>query len=556
MIAAALGLSAVTCPATGSAVTARGDFNGDGWADLAVGAPYEDDAGGANAGAVTVIYGSASGLAASGFGIPASQHWSQRTAGVPGASEADDQFGAALASGDFNADGFSDLAIGVPGEVFLSGGAGFNGMVVVIFGSASGLSTDPASGARESQSFSLAEVADPNGQLLLFAANTQADLPTHFQRFGSSLASGDFNGDGIGDLAVGAPEATVDAPFPQAHASGGAVAIFYGVRVSGLTPARTQLWTQHTGISDDPEDDDRFGAALTAGDFNGDQRTDLAIGIPGERTFAGVIGPAYKGAVAMLFGTPGGLSEEGELFIASESFSYVAFGTVLAAGDFDGNGRASLVVSLPTSVGGAVFVFDAGIQDARWLDQEILFGPGHDEPGDTFGHALAVGDFNGDGRADLAIGAPYEDLGNITDAGEVTVVYGSTSGLATNSAIAQTRGVPPPQRWNQDSSGIADSPHLGDRFGSSLTAGNFGRNQTLPGVPLPRVVRAADLAIGVPFESVGGIAGAGAVNVLHGGAGDRFTAAGLSSSNNQFWTQNSTGTNPSEANDRFGQALE
>src|SRR6185503_13408667 len=96
------------CPAGGSSSgVAKGDFNGDGFADLAIGVPEEDTGGAEDAGAVNVIYGSASGLTATDPNVPAPQFWSQNSTGISGASEAGDRFGAALASGDFNGDGFS-----------------------------------------------------------------------------------------------------------------------------------------------------------------------------------------------------------------------------------------------------------------------------------------------------------------------------------------------------------------------------------------------------------------------------------------------------------------
>ena len=88
----------------------QGDFNGDGFADLAVGAPGED-LGSPDAGAVNVLYGSAAGLTSAG-----NQFWHQNSPGIAERADAGDLFGSALAAGDFNGDGFDDLAIGVPAE--------------------------------------------------------------------------------------------------------------------------------------------------------------------------------------------------------------------------------------------------------------------------------------------------------------------------------------------------------------------------------------------------------------------------------------------------------
>jgi len=110
-----------------------GDFNGDGYMDLAIGVPGED-VNANNAGAVNVIYGSSSGLHKSL--AKADQIWSQDSSGIIGTAGLDDNFGSSLTAGDFNNDGFDDLAIGVPGEDVNANNAG---AVNVIYGSSSAL---------------------------------------------------------------------------------------------------------------------------------------------------------------------------------------------------------------------------------------------------------------------------------------------------------------------------------------------------------------------------------------------------------------------------------
>jgi FG-GAP repeat len=84
------------------------------------------------------------------------------------------------------------------------------------------------------------------------------------------------------------------------------------------------------------------------------------------------------------------------------------------------------------------------------------------EAGDSFGFALASGDFNNDGFADLAVGVPGEDVGNIRDGGAVNVLYGSASKLTGTGS----------QTFTQDTSGVGSSAEPGDFFGSALAAGD------------------------------------------------------------------------------------
>src|SRR6187549_959063 len=97
-------------PPCGGCATTQ-DYNDDGFADLAIGIPDESIGSVTQAGAVEVLYGSANGL-----GSAESKLWSQNSAGIGETSEPVDEFGSALATGDLNDDGFTDLAIGAPFE--------------------------------------------------------------------------------------------------------------------------------------------------------------------------------------------------------------------------------------------------------------------------------------------------------------------------------------------------------------------------------------------------------------------------------------------------------
>jgi hypothetical protein len=150
--------------------------------------------------------------------VPASQFWSQNSPGVPGTSEAGDRFGSALAAGDFNGDGFSDLAVGIPGEdTTVSGFFGPTtfedvGAVVIIYG-LGGLTTGNTASPSPIPGF--------HGRRQVRQAK--------IAQLGSPLSWGDFNGDGDGDLAIGAPDS---APFRFRRAS--AVWVLYGSGNNGL----------------------------------------------------------------------------------------------------------------------------------------------------------------------------------------------------------------------------------------------------------------------------------------------------------------------------------
>jgi hypothetical protein len=166
--------------------------------------------------------------------------------------------------------------------------------------------------------------------------------------------------------------------------------------------------------------------------------------------------------------------------------------------DFNNDGFADLAVGVfGENPGGAVNVLygtASGLTGtgSQFLTQDSPGVPGGSEPGDSFGEALAVGDFDGDGFADLAVGVGFEDLGAIVDAGAVNVLYGTTSRLTGTGS----------QLFTQDSPGVGSSAEGEDDFGGTLVAGDFDGDGF------------ADLAVGVWRENVGAAANGGAVNVL------------------------------------------
>ena len=460
------------------------DFNGDGFDDLAVGVPGEEVGGADGAGAVNILYGAAGGLTG------ADQLITQAN------PEAGDQLGSALAKGDFNHDGFTDLAVGAPDEGLVFAKAG---VVNVFYGSGTGLAA--------------------TSQVL-----TQAN-PEEEDRFGAVLETGLFNDDPYMDLAVGVPNES------HRDEAAGAVNVFYGA-ASGLATSSQVL------IQASPGPFDFFGSSLAAGYFNGGQE-DLAVGSPNNYD------PRWPsaGAVNVFYGTPSGLPGSSRVLLQGNPETGDAFGRTLAAGRFDTDQWYDLAVGAPTEdvAGmvnpGAVNVFfgsaTAGLAGtARQTFIQGVRAGGRAEPGDHFGSALAAGPFDSGSGWELAVGVADEDLGANADAGAVNVLYGSTSGLVG-------RG----QLLTQGSPGVAGAAEAGDHFGGRFAQGIHFNDFNGDG--------RADLAIAVSEEVLGAVFSAGAVNVLYGAAN------GLPGAGGQLLTQNSPGVADSpEEGDGFGVGLD
>jgi hypothetical protein len=231
----------------GTAV-AVGDFDADGYDDIAVGVPGEDYNALSDVGAVNILYGSSTGITELG-----DQLWREGLAGVQGTAEAGDGFGARLAVGDFNCDGYDDLVIGTPDEAITTNAAA--GAVHVIYGSAGGLSS---------------------ANDLWYQGNSGVNGSSEAgDRFGDSLIVADFNNDSCSDLVIGAPREDwgggVDA--------GNAYAI-YG-SLGGLTT--TGDWTIVQGVvAGVPQTNDYFAERMWTRKHNADEYDDLVIMVPGE----------------------------------------------------------------------------------------------------------------------------------------------------------------------------------------------------------------------------------------------------------------------------------
>jgi hypothetical protein len=536
VVVAVAAVAAGAVPAAQQVTTANdgvvhSDFNGDGYADLAIGAPSEGVGGAARAGAVHVLYGGPNGPSATN-----SQLFTQASPGVSGAPETGDFFGHALAAGDFDGDVYADLAIGVPREDISDKEDA--GLVEILSGSPQGLTA--------------------TGENFSFASATgEARCEC---RFGEALAAGDFDDDGKADLAVGAPERRTGVIERliggRLRLESGAVVLLDGsgdgLRESAnpllkppddggnlITDAYIQIWDMR-----------EVGAALAAGDHDGDGDDDLAVAMPGARvTYGGYLNPVYfvdreAGLVALYNGSGAGVrSDQRVRFLWQEDFPASSvkdgdrFGSELAFGDFDGNGREELAIGAHmTNIGdavaaGKVYVLDSARNETRWTQGPLA--DASPEKDDLFGFALATGDFNGDGRDELVVAAPFENFGGKTNAGMVHVLRGTSTGLSATGA----------QIFHQNKPNVAGGAEDKDVFGFALGVGNYGGNAQ------GQAVR-ADLAIGVYGERVDGKDGAGMVHVLFG------SSTGVTASGSQYWTQDSPGVADQVGiGDRFGGAL-
>ncbi|MFJ1605552.1 FG-GAP and VCBS repeat-containing protein [Streptomyces sp. NPDC088253] len=404
-----LTFSAATATAADSTKVPQADFNGDGIGDVAFSAQGAYVSGQKAAGQLVVLYGTHSGVSAAKRST-----LSQNTAGVPGTAEAGDAFGAETAYADFNGDGYDDLAVSSPHEKF--GNDADAGGLAVLWGSPSGLTGKGVA------------IADPAG--------SSHDL------WGKNLAAGDFDGDGKADLAVGNTSSTIYVYKGGITSSGAA----------GLARTTIKPPIQSGGNARGPMN-------LTAGDINGDGRTDLVVDGFETKTDYGWNTNYY------VPGTANGLSVSAAKTLKT--------GIITAIGDINGDGFGDIVSGAPwdntklsdgttppdSAYGGKVNITygsASGPASTAGISQNTGSVPGTSEKNDSFGYELDLGDINGDGYQDLVVSTAYEDLDGHADAGMVTVLYGSAHGVNTSSGA---------QAFAQSTPGIPGNDEKGDLFG-------------------------------------------------------------------------------------------
>ena len=357
------------------------DLDGDGTHELVVGAPY-DDGDGEDAGQVAIFNGL----------VGSTSHLDTHATTLLSAGEAEVFLGYDVAdAGDVNGDGYHDL---------LAGGYRYNnyaGAAYLVYGGPSAL----ASGA-------IGDVAHT------FTGLSDYDDLGHGVR-----GLGDLDGDGYADIGLGAP-------FDDDHGgSSGSLFIYYGgTSLSGSSVASADLQIYGASAS-------HFVGFFTSfagsADYNGDGYVDLAVGAYGEAN-------ADRGAAYVYYGA--GSATTGARSTADADVNFIGegageyFGRSVTSGDLTGDGYDDLLVwaYYGDDNDGAVYVF-AG-SGSGWSG-DIAASTAHTVLGgaadyDYFGRSLSVGDTNGDGLADLLVGAGGEETGG-SNAGATYLYYGPFS---------------------------------------------------------------------------------------------------------------------------------
>ncbi|MEU4653309.1 FG-GAP and VCBS repeat-containing protein [Streptomyces sp. NPDC023723] len=382
----------------------------------------------------------------------------------------------------------------------------------------------------------------------------------------------DFNGDGRGDVAFSASSSYV-----AGKQGAGQFVVLYGT-ATGVSSAKRHTISQNTtGTPGGAETGDMFGAESAYADFNGDGYDDVAVGSPGED----VGNDKDGGSVTILWGSKSGITGKGAAVADPAASAHDYWGKNLAAGDFDGDGKADLAVG---SDNATVYVLKGGISSTGKpggkytvkppiLSTEAM-GPLNLTTGDINGDhrtdlvvdgyetateygwnrnfylpgsatgltasaaqplkpgvITAIGDIDADGYGDIVSGAYWntktEDGTTVPDSangGKVWVTYGAAAGPGAATGITQNTGNVP---------GTAEG---NDFFGYELDLGDINADGFL------------DLAIGVAGENIGSAVNTGTVTVLYG------TAAGLNTaSGTQSFSQDTAGVpGASESDDFFG----
>ncbi|MGW1028111.1 FG-GAP-like repeat-containing protein [Streptomyces sp. NPDC002577] len=388
------------------------DFNRDGISDLVAGVPQASG----STGNVVIVPGSVNGPAAG-----SKLRLTQSSAGVPGASESGDQWGAATAWGDINGDGYADLAIGAPGEDDSTGHAD-RGAVTILYG------------PKFDQNASTMALGD--------------DYTLTGAKFGAAVTVGDFNGDGKADV------------FAASTGTGGSWAARFadGHEVAGQVTSSSGALAY---------------ADATTGDFNRDGYADVALNYRDSSGIGRVTW--FKGSKSTGLTKVSTLSVKGGRSIAAGDVNGNGYDDIVIGQPYTAESGAHAGGQVTMVPGTSTGFTTTGMTT---IHQDTTGVPGAAESGDALGWSVSVGDYNGDGYLDVLAGAPNEDITRTTNrsnAGSAWLIKGTSAGLTGTGALA----------FSQDTTGITGATETNDKLGSAVSLtdlSGYGRADLTLGV--------------------------------------------------------------------------
>lgn len=361
----------------GISVAAAGDVNADGYSDVIIGANQYDN-GQVDEGAAFIYYGSATGInPGSNTRLEGNQDNAEFGVSVSGA-------------GDVNGDGYSDVIVGA---WHYDNGEADEGAFYIYYGSAAGISTVPAA-TRESNNV--------------------------FSQMGCSVAgAGDVNGDGYGDVIVGADY------YTNGQNGEGAFYIYHG--------STTGISTNPATLTESNQANAEFGLSVAgAGDVNGDGFSDVIVGSPFYNN-----GQPAEGAALIYHGSPSGINTVAQAIVSSNQFAAQFGYSVAGAGDVNGDGFGDVIVGAreynnSLSGNGAAFVYNGAASGINTTASTVIET---NQLTSRLGTSVAgCGDLNGDGYSDVIVGDPnYTPVSNTE--GGAFILQGSATGIATSSVV-------------------------------------------------------------------------------------------------------------------------